>query len=484
MDDNMDENTTRGSNFDCLNPTEPGPSPRNLPSVSAFHMSPECSPTVLRRGLAHGAMLVRPEAMGDALSQPKSSDTSPRSVREAGECLPAVRPGMQVVQVDASDDVWGELERLLYGVDNERSTPPSSPYGEAIREAPVLGNSLGNVPFLRLDTPRAGPDVDAASSPPSVKDTSVLAQLVAEGMRQNGMAPDGSGGVLELTLEKTISGTAAFSLLSHAEGGDQPQPQQRPNGASKPDKGAGKRRGFIIMDLESSPERQQERRQSFACAPTDILPFQIDDFSENLPSTILAFGTDDARAGASMYQQSADSVPTWAQFDESCDFPETPPGGHVPIGGNGGAWDKFGGSQDLNMDDKASVASIASTAEVGDHGASLSSAIPAPSAPTSTAAAAHTSPILPAAPRTTATTPPTTTSSPGAAMAVVNVELAPTFTPAPHTPAAALPAAQKVDSARAAIRPLLPPHSPIPHAVAAAGGNICVLCNIERACNM
>jgi len=288
------------------------------------HGSP---PRVARGEAGRLEILASPQAPGRA--------TLEQVVPQVQQSLPA---GVQLVQVDASDDVWGELERLLHGADER--TPPASPGLASAREA-----SPGGPPLLRLGgagSPRGGEDVQATLLGGSFGDSSFLAQLVAEG--KNSLGSDGS--VLSLTLEKTDSGEAAFSLSSLA-GSESAQAaaQGKPDsGDVKPyaGKGVGKRRGFIIMDLESSPDRQ-ERRQSLAHAPPlDFLPARTD-------TPVSAVDENDAAFKLNFN-----------------DAPVTPDG----MSGSA-SWTECTGAGDSSMDDKASVASNASTAAVGEHGAGL-----------------------------------------------------------------------------------------------------------------
>ena len=136
-------------------------------------------------------------------------------------------PSMQLVQVDASEDVWGELERLLY---NNETTTPSSPVKCSAHP------ESGHIPVLRT--------VSAASSDNN-----------AVGHRRQASVGDWNvasmSSVLELTSLKSNSGQHEFLLLPHQESAEAPRDAQ--NGTSS--KVGGKHRGFIIMDLDPSPTK-------------------------------------------------------------------------------------------------------------------------------------------------------------------------------------------------------------------------------------
>jgi hypothetical protein len=151
-------------------------------------------------------------------------------------------PSMQLVQVDASEDVWGELERLLY---NNETTTPSSPVKCSAHP------ESGHIPVLRT--------VSAASSDNN-----------AVGHRRQASVGDWNvasmSSVLELTSLKSNSGHREFLLLPHQESAKAPQDAQ--NGTSS--KVGGKRRGFIIMDLDPSPTKVVPFQQLMADASCSI----------------------------------------------------------------------------------------------------------------------------------------------------------------------------------------------------------------------
>jgi len=191
------------------------------------------SPTRLHRT----PLRQRPDS--DGTVSPPMSESSPQ-LRSAFENAPqVVPPGVQVVQVDASDDVWGELERLLYGADNDKPTPPASPH---VSSEYCTQDTYHGPAFLRLD----GPDAQQCPTHSAnwLAENGIQATLVAD--VKNAVA----GSVLELTLEKNDSGEAAFSFVSHPQedGAASAYAPLQSHGASKEKaKGGGKRRGFIIM---------------------------------------------------------------------------------------------------------------------------------------------------------------------------------------------------------------------------------------------
>jgi hypothetical protein len=164
------------------------------------------------------------------------------STRRSVQLDDIMLPSMQLVQVDASEDVWGELERLLYS--NETTTPSSPVKCSAHPES-------GHIPVLRT--------VSAASSDNN-----------AVGHRRQASVGDWNvasmSSVLELTSLKSNSGHHEFVLLPHQESAKAPQDAQ--NGTSS--KVGGKRRGFIIMDLDPSPTKVVPFQQLMADASCSI----------------------------------------------------------------------------------------------------------------------------------------------------------------------------------------------------------------------
>ena len=272
----------------------------------------------------YGASIVGSYKSGQSplvLGEADGGSAAPQGEGSAWLEQPLVLPhGKQVVQVNATEDVWGELERLLYG-ENERS-----PFGSP-QISSVLDGTLGSAPLLRLDTPHGASDAAAASH--SLVENAILSQLVAEGQKSAMETADGTGGVLELTLEKTVSGQPAFSF-THAQEPGAALASQQPNGITRAaSRGNGKRRGFIIVDAQS-PDRPHRASQT----PSEPA----------LPST----------QGDTMWEM---------ETDVSGTKPEV-----------------WGAGADSSTDDRAS---IASTAEDGDSGAP-----PSPTAAATAAAAA------------------------------------------------------------------------------------------------
>lgn len=244
-------------------------------------------------------------------SSPSRPDSSPVPTSET------VPTGVSVVQVDASEDVWGELERLLYGPESER-TPPESPLVDALRDSSSLG-----APLVRSDSSHR----DAAGEEGSI------------------ISPDV---VPELKLEK-----GAFCLMS--SGGDEEmKPAQTGEEDAKIDnKGRNKRRGFIILDTEAASPSRHERRESITVSDPEALDMI---FKEAKVAAGRAkdeqLSTELPKAGT----QALDAAIGGAEL-----MSETLP--RTPDGAKDGHWDNCGASMDPSMDDRASVAS---TAEVLD----------------------------------------------------------------------------------------------------------------------
>ena len=277
---------------------------------------------------------------------------SPGHVRPPSGSSPHgdVPPGAQVVEVDASEDVWSELERLLHGGENESRSPFGSPTpSSALCDVALAEGSRG------LGGAAALPGSFKASSiieSGSLKASSLLAKLTAEGTRREGLA-----GVLELSLQKTDSGEAAFSLTHAADSRSEPANAraalQVPDAAAA----APKKRGFIIMDLENSPDRSKAavehhaprfHTECFGRAPEKESSKQTTDHGVHV-------GTGN---GLPSRPSGADSVPAWAKID---DMPTTPPSAPT---------ESWGAGVGDGSADNASVVSIASTADAGDHLAS------------------------------------------------------------------------------------------------------------------
>jgi len=226
-----------------------------------------------------------------------------------------VPAGVQVVQVDASEDVWGELERLLYGTETEK-TPPASPLVDALRDS-SLGAPLGLVRPNSAHGNAAG------------EDGSIISADV----------------VPELKLEK-----GSFCLMSNGGAEEVKMAQTGDGGATFDNKGRNKRRGFIILDTEAASPSRHERRESLALSDQEALDLLLDE------AQVAAGRAKDEQTATSLLKDSGTQQPVEL-------IRETLP--VTPEGAKHTHWDGWGPSMDPSMDDRASVAS---TAEVGDHG--------------------------------------------------------------------------------------------------------------------
>jgi len=248
----------------------------------------------------------------------RSSSPVRQNTGALGASSSAVPPGFIVQEVEASEDVWGELDRLLNGADSE-STPPGSPHADAMREA-----ALGFAPTVRPDCAIAREHASDEGSLVSVP---------------------------ELKLEE-----GAFCLTSNGGPGEARTIQSNGAAAKSDNAGRNKRRGFIILDTEAASPSRHERRESLARSEPDLVQI-LDEMTYDAHVRAQGEGRlEDKRT------QASDAVPASLGHEREV-LPVT------PEGAKGAQWDGWGVTVDATDD----MVSIASTAEVGDHGVPLSS---------------------------------------------------------------------------------------------------------------